>query len=85
MTCSSCLLNFYCNSNVFVCFFALLLTVDPSVGRLDYSLMSDQSLMEMRIEILDDISKKKYKDNDGMYLDACDWSVIKCNGDERVI
>ena len=62
-----------------------LLSVDPSIGRVDYSLMSDQTLMEMLIDGIDDNTKNKYKDNDGIYLDVCEWACIKCDEDQRVI
>ena len=63
----------------------LFLSVDPSLGRIDYSLMSDQALMEMLIEGFDDESKKTYQDSHGMYLDVCEWSGISCDDDERVV
>ena len=65
--------------------FETLLSVDPSIGRVDYSLMSDQTLTEMLIEGFDDEAKSKYQDCEGMYLDVCKWSLIKCDDDERVI
>ena len=49
-----------------MCAFQLLLNVDPSLGRVNYSLMSDQTLMEMLIEGFDDGTKKEYQDDDGM-------------------
>ena len=68
-----------------MCAFQIFLSVDPSLGRLDYSLLSDQTLMEMIIEGFDDETKKKYQDNDGMYLDICEWPKITCDEDESVI
>ena len=67
-----------------MCASQLLLSVDPSLGRIDYNLMSDQTLMEMLIEGFDDETKKTYQDNDGIYLDIRDWSDITFDGDERV-
>ena len=63
----------------------LFLSVDPSLGRVDYSLMSDQLLTEMLIEGFDDETKKEYQDSHGMYLDVCEWPCTKCDGDERAI
>ena len=68
-----------------MCAFQLFLSVDPFLGRLDYSLLSDQALMEMLIEGFDDETKKKYQDDHGMYLDVCEWPKIKCDEDESVI
>ena len=61
-----------------------ILSADPSLGRVDYSSLSDQTLMEMLTEGFDDETKKDYQDNEGMYLDVCKWSCIKCDDDERV-
>ena len=41
--------------------------------------------MEMLIEDFDDESKSKYKDNDGMYLDVCEWLGVRCDADGRVV
>ena len=67
-----------------MCAFQFLLSVDPSLGRMNYSLMSDQSLMEMLIERFDDETKETYRDKHGMYLDICEWPGIKCGHDDRV-
>ena len=68
-----------------MCAFQLFLTVDPSLGRVDCSLLSDQTLMELLFEGVDEETKKRYQDNDGIYLDVCEWSCIKCDDHERVI
>ena len=39
--------------------FQIFLSVDPSLGRVDYGLFSDQTLMEMLLEGFDDETKKK--------------------------
>ena len=41
--------------------------------------------MEMLIDGFGDETKKEYQDNDGMYLDVCEWLCIECDDDERVI
>ena len=68
-----------------MCAFQICITVDSSLGRVDYSSMSDQTLMEMLIDGFDAKTRRRYKDSDGMYLDVCEWSNIKCDDDQRVI
>ena len=68
-----------------MCVFQRVLTVDLTLGRVDYSLLSDQTLMEILIEGIDDQTKKQYQDKHGMYLDVCEWSCIECDDDERVV
>ena len=63
----------------------LILTVDPSLGRADYSTLSDQTLMEMLIGGFDEEAKKEYQDIDAMFLDVCEWPGIECDDDERVV
>ena len=65
--------------------FQLFLSVDPSLGRVNYRLLSDQTLMEMLIDGFDDEAKHAYQDLEGMYVDVCKWSGIKCDAKERVI
>ena len=47
--------------------------------------MPDQTLMEILMEGFDDETKKEYKDCEGMYLDVCEWSCVKCDDDQKVI
>ena len=63
----------------------LFLSVDPSLGRVDYSSFSDQTLMEMMFEGFDDETKKENQDSHGMYRDVSGWTCIKCDDEERVI
>ena len=65
-------------------FIILLRAVDPYLGRVEYTSLSDQTLMEMIIEGFDEESKRKYQDKHGMYLDVCEWDGIKCYEDESV-
>ena len=76
---------FGCLIGIRMCTFQLFLGIDPSLGRLDYSLLSDQALTEMLFEGFDDGTKKEYQDEHGMYLDVCEWGSIKCDDDDRVI
>ena len=56
--------------------------VDPALGRLDYSSMSTQALMEMFIEGLTAKSKENFQDDQGNYLDIEDWPGFTCESDD---
>ena len=58
--------------------------IDPSLGRLEYTLLPDHSLMEMLFEGFDAETKKRCQDTDGMYLDVCEWPCVGCDDEERV-
>ena len=68
-----------------MCVFQLLFSLDSSLGKVSYRLLSDQTLMEMLIEGFDDKIKKHYQDSEGTYLNVCKCSGIACDSDERVI
>ena len=57
-----------------------LLTIDPSLGRLDYDSLSDQALMEMLISGMQDKSKEIFQDGNGNFTDACDWNARDWEG-----
>ena len=65
--------------------FQLFLSADTSLGRVDHSLLSDQTLMEILIDGLDDETKQEYRNDDGMYLDVYTWPCITCDDNQRVI
>ena len=60
-----------------------LLSVDPALGRLDYHSLSDQALMEMIIDQREDTYVEQYLDDNGNYIDVCEWKEVTCT-DERV-
>ena len=64
---------------------AVFLSVDPSLGRVDYDSFSDQTLMEMFIDGFDDETKKKVQDNERMYLDVRKWFCVSCDNFDRVV
>ena len=63
----------------------ILPTMDPSLGRVDYSSFSDQTPMEMLFEGFDEDSQKKYRDKDGMYINVCKWDCVECDDNGRVV
>uniref|UniRef100_A0A7S4PAD4 Leucine-rich repeat protein n=1 Tax=Paramoeba aestuarina TaxID=180227 RepID=A0A7S4PAD4_9EUKA len=60
---------------------------DPSclLGRPDYSLLSDQSLMEILVQDAEFSLPNVFKDNDGAFLDIDSWETIKLDADGKVI
>ena len=56
----------------------LLCTVDEALGRLDYDSLSDQMLMEMLIENMEEGLKGPFQDENGNYKDIIDWLGISC-------
>ena len=63
----------------------LTVCIDPALGRLDYSTMSTQALMEMFIEGLTAESKKQFQDDQGNYLDIEDWPGVASTNDSLEI
>ena len=63
----------------------LLRTTEDGLGRVDYTSLSDQVLMEMLVEGFDENAKKTYQNADGMFLDVCDWENILCDKWDRVV
>ena len=59
-------------------------SVDPALGRLDCNLLSDQALMEMLIDGMQEEDKKEFLDSNGNFLDVCEWSEVTCNKKKRV-
>ena len=63
----------------------LLSSVDSNLERVDYSSMSDQTLMELLFEGFDEDIQAEYQDGHGKYLDVCEWDYVDCDEDDRVI
>ena len=59
-------------------------SVDASLGRIDYSSFSDQTLMELLIDGLSEDSKYLFQDGDGAYKDVCDWIIVECHAEGNV-
>ena len=55
-----------------------LMCVDPSLGRLDYESLSEQALMEMLTDGMDEGGKSGCKDDTGNFLDVCERRGVGC-------
>ena len=42
-----------------MCIFSIILTADPTIGRVNYSSFSDQTLMELLFEVFADEMKRE--------------------------
>ena len=63
----------------------LLQTADSTLGRVDCNSLSDQTLMELLYEGFDEETQQRYQDENGVYLDVCNWSCTACGADDRVV
>ena len=59
------------------------LAIDPALGRLDYSSLSDQALMEIIVDGIPASERDDFEDEHGGLTDACEWDCVTCV-DERV-
>ena len=60
------------------------LSIDPALGRLDYDSLSDQALMEMVVDGVEEGLKQNFQDENGNFLDVCEWPRVTCSKDSRV-
>ena len=62
-----------------------LLSIDGSAGRVDIHSLSDQSLIELLLTDLSNISKQYFQDDSGYFVDVCEWPNVECDTAGRVI
>ena len=60
-------------------------TVDNGLGRFDTHSLTDEFRMELMLEGLSEKSKRNFKYPDGSYKPVCDWSIVECDADGRVV
>ena len=58
-----------------------ILSIDPALGRLDYESLSDQALMEMLFDGMQEKYKRDFWDENQNFIDKCDWEGIECKDD----
>ena len=56
-----------------------LLFSDAALGRLDANSIDDQSSMELCFEGLTSASKARFTNDQGLFLDVCEWDYIACD------
>ena len=71
-------LHFIIQSTTMPHLFSFIIAPDPALGRLDYDSLSDQALMEMLIDGMQEKDKKEFQDASGNFLDVCEWSIVTC-------
>ena len=59
-----------------------VLALDASLGRVDYELLPQQSLLEMTVSDINDISM--FCDHDGYFFECTRWVGVSCDLDENV-
>ena len=60
------------------------LSIDPTLGRLSYELLSDQANIEIMLEQLTPEAKQMFQDGKGNYRDICSCSGVQCDADGAV-
>ena len=64
----------------------LIYAVDSALGRFDRSSMTDQARMEKVFGDLDeDYIRAYFLDENGDFLDTCEWRGVKCDSKENVV
>ena len=58
---------------------------DSALGRIDPTMLDNQTRMELLVEGLSDESKKKYKDASGNFLDIQEWDGVYLDKDTKEI
>ena len=64
---------------------AFLQIADSHLGRVDYTSLSDQTLMELLIEGIEEESKRTYQNDDRTFKNVCEWPRVQCDSEERVV
>ena len=66
--------------------FQLFTAPDSALGRLDYQSLTDQTLMEILIDGMQDEGKSKFRDAHGGFKDIGEWEGVQCtDGHVKII
>ena len=66
-------------------FFINFFVSADGLGRFDIHSLTDECRMELMVEGLSDESKANFEYPDGSYKPVCDWPIVECDADERVV
>ena len=61
----------------------LSITADP-LGRPDFATLTDQARLELLFDGLHDADKRQVQDDDGFFLEVCEWPSIQCDEQQNV-
>ena len=75
--------HLYCSMSPICAVFAAHLTASDasSLGRLEYTMLSQQAQMQIFVRGLDKAFRKSLQDPSGAFLDVCDWPAFRCDTD----
>ena len=62
-----------------------VITADTHLGRVDLESLPDQTLMEMLFQDFNWEAQAEFQDNNGMYIDVCQWPGVECGDLGRVV
>ena len=62
----------------------VILNADPFLGKFDQLSLSDQASMELLVQCFDEKTQKRYKNQDGHFIDISEWPIVRCN-DEGIV
>ena len=62
----------------------LVTCIEPSIGRIDRSMLTDQMLLELLIDGLSMADKEEFMDGNGTYLPVSDLKGIRCDANDNV-
>ena len=59
------------------------ITADPSAGRVDTSMLTDQDMLELLAQGFDKKSQERFQE-DGEFIDFHDWDIVEASVDDHV-
>ena len=69
---------------MFTHFLDLCLSADPSAGRFDASMLSDQAMLELLAQGFDEDSQERFQEN-GEFLEFSKWEIVEDSDEHNVL